>query len=546
MADEKLSARAYTTDPTDGDIHVIKHNGSIWQSFKIKISDILATVTATLISVVDINNYFNGDNVEDVLSEIGETRNENGFDLINTDTVPDLSFNSSTREFTCSKKTGQISFHLWLDSKKIVKTANESITIPDATGTYYIIYNNSANLIAVLMPNLLPINFYENAIVGLVYWNAEVGGGFSGSETHGKLMDSRTHHYNHSTFGARYESGIDIVGLADATPIYTQSTDGYIWDEDIRHTISSLNTHQFMYRLGVDGGWVFTTPNNNISYNNGGTYDVWNEFDGSTWKLSEGGGNTDYWIIFGIAIPDLTGNSVKKIIGQSAYKSRSTARAAIADEVNNISLGGLPSPEFVFLWAWIAMRNGDLEDDGSGVTYYDLRSLKGGTAGANTAINDKLKISLTDINHNYLNDKLAVSGGLAKSIINPAADEQLQIELPTTIIKDVQNFSGQAHGGNSLEVFSASKTFDANDGNNQKMLVTASTTIAISNELPGTYLFILEIDTVTPPTITIGASFGDKLDNSADLINADNDINILTLLVDSDGNKYYTINTKTA
>jgi len=113
------------------------------------------------------------------------------------------------------------------------------------------------------------------------------------------------------------------------------------------------------------------------------------------------------------------------------------------------------------------------------------------------------------------------------------------LESPST------GFEGQAHGGNSLEVFSASKTFDANNGNNQKMLVTASTTIAISDELPGTYIFILEIDTVTPPTITIGASFGDVLDNSADLINADNDINILTLLVDSSGNKYYTINTKT-
>ena len=108
------------------------------------------------------------------------------------------------------------------------------------------------------------------------------------------------------------------------------------------------------------------------------------------------------------------------------------------------------------------------------------------------------------------------------------------------------SFGGQAHGGNNIKVFSASATFDATDGNNQEMLVTASTTIAISNELPGTYIITLEIDTITPPTITIGASFGDPIDNNAALINADNDINIITLVVRPNATKYYSINTITA
>ena len=107
-------------------------------------------------------------------------------------------------------------------------------------------------------------------------------------------------------------------------------------------------------------------------------------------------------------------------------------------------------------------------------------------------------------------------------------------------------FEGQAHGGSSVESFSASKTFDADDGNNQSMLITASTTIGVTNELPGTHIYELEIDTATPPTITIGASFGTVMDNSAALINADNDINILTLYVNPSGAKRYTINTITA
>ena len=75
--------------------------------------------------------------------------------------------------------------------------------------------------------------------------------------------------------------------------------------------------------------------------------------------------------------------------------------------------------------------------------------------------------------------------------------------------------NAQAHGGDTLESFSASKTFDANDGNVFEMDVTASTTIGITNEEAGTYIFRLKIDTATPPTITVGASLGTKLPNAS-------------------------------
>jgi len=37
MADEKLSARTETTDPTGGEVYIVKHNGSVWESFRIKV-----------------------------------------------------------------------------------------------------------------------------------------------------------------------------------------------------------------------------------------------------------------------------------------------------------------------------------------------------------------------------------------------------------------------------------------------------------------------------------------------------------------------------
>ncbi len=124
------------------------------------------------------------------------------------------------------------------------------------------------------------------------------------------------------------------------------------------------------------------------------------------------------------------------------------------------------------------------------------------------------------------------------------------IDLIDSLLNIIDNanysFDGQAHGGNHVQTFSASTTFDADNGNNQYMEVTGSTTIAITNELPGTYLFRLEINSTSNPTITIGASFGDPYDNSADLIDEDNDVNLITLVVDPNGVKEYTINTKTA
>lgn len=107
------------------------------------------------------------------------------------------------------------------------------------------------------------------------------------------------------------------------------------------------------------------------------------------------------------------------------------------------------------------------------------------------------------------------------------------------------SFGGQAHGGNSVEAFSASKTFDAEDGNNQEMDVTAATTIGITNELPGTYIFTLEIDSGASPAITVGASFGTLANDGAALSDVDDDINVITLVVRPNATKYYTITTVT-
>jgi len=111
---------------------------------------------------------------------------------------------------------------------------------------------------------------------------------------------------------------------------------------------------------------------------------------------------------------------------------------------------------------------------------------------------------------------------------------------------DAFNFGGQAHGGSYVKDFSASATFDADDGNNQYMEVTASTTVGLSNELPGTYILKLEINSGASPVITPHASLGDPFDNNATLLDANGDTNTITVVVDANGDKEYTINTRTA
>ena len=108
-----------------------------------------------------------------------------------------------------------------------------------------------------------------------------------------------------------------------------------------------------------------------------------------------------------------------------------------------------------------------------------------------------------------------------------------------------KKFANQAHAGDYEAVFSAAQTFDTDNGNIQEMPVTSDTTVEVSNEEAGTYVFWLVVTSGTP-TITIGTSFGDPADNNPTLINADGDINIITLAVSPSGLKKYIINTITS
>ncbi len=343
-------------------------------------------VLAANVPVVDINDYFVGSDVEAVLADIGETRPTNGFDLLTPTSMGDISFVDGTRKFTIDVQGGQSNYYFWVDGKKVIKTAQEFVIIPDVTvvGGYYIYFDTSGVLQYIDQYSLTLDMFYKYALVAHVYWNALAGESLAGDERHGNRMSSITHHYNHVTYGARYEHGLGIEGLAEGEDDYTQTTSGSFWDEDINLLISAQATHKFLYRTGANGDWVTTSASNKIGYKDGGdTYYSWNEDTGSTWQLTEGGSQTDFFITFFVTTNNtLSGAPVYKIIGQNAYPNKGSARAAIDTELDNLKTDGLHTPEFVFMAALIIKRNENLQTLDDGSLYLDLRDTRGaGSAG---------------------------------------------------------------------------------------------------------------------------------------------------------------------
>jgi len=118
-------------------------------------------------------------------------------------------------------------------------------------------------------------------------------------------------------------------------------------------------------------------------------------------------------------------------------------------------------------------------------------------------------------------------------------------------IEGVKDFSAQVKGGDVTEAFSATKTFDMNNGNMQKMILTGNvTSLALSNKVNGSaYYLILEQGGAGGYSIAgIGASFGTPTDNSVDSADWPTTLGsklLITIFVEPDGDTEYSIEIKT-
>jgi len=294
-----------------------------------------------------------------------------------------ITWTEGTRTFSLEPKAGQSEFHFWSGGKFFSKTSTESLVIPDVGGTYYVYYDTDGVLQSVLNQNFAGDLFRTVAISGLCYYNKTEGTLWVASdEQHGIIMDSATHLRLHLTDGYALsiwqgDSAL-ITGLVDGATTYTNTGSGLFEDEDISTMASLATTHPFIYRDGATGEWRETTADNECGHTvSGDTWNSWNEnTSGTIWQLTECTNSTDFVIQFFIAT-NFTPNPIRKIIGQQTYSSRANARAGLKNELTAIELAGLPSSESVFLYAYICKRTGEVEDDGDGNDYVDLRATKG-------------------------------------------------------------------------------------------------------------------------------------------------------------------------
>ena len=302
-----------------------------------------------------------------------------GWDRRNSDTMGTITWTEATRTFSIAPKTGQNIFKFWSGGKLYRKATAESIIIPNTSGIYYVYYDTSGVLQYTINSGLNEQTFKTVCITGLCYINATESTLWAATdEQHGILMDPATHFRLHLTDGAVYMQGGAVTGLVDASDTYTDIATGVYGDEDITHVTMTATTHSFMYRDGANGDWRETTADNNCGHVvSGDTYTSWNEnTSGTNWQLTECANSTDYVIMFFIWT-NFSNSPIKKIIGQKTYSNRNDARAGLQNELTAIKLEGLSTTESTFLYAYICKRNGDLEDDGDGNAYVDLRTTKG-------------------------------------------------------------------------------------------------------------------------------------------------------------------------
>ena len=301
-----------------------------------------------------------------------------GWNRLDPDSMGTITWTESTRTFSIAPVTGRDGFYFWSGGKLFRKTTAQSVVIPDTSGTYYVYFGTDGLIGYIEHANITEAIFKTVCITSLCYYNAtESKLWYAKDEQHGILMDPATHYRMHFAEGTAYMSGLGVSGLADASDTYTSIASGVTADEDITISTSSATTHPFMYRDGSNGDWKETAADNKCGYiDSGDTYCSWNEDTGSGWQLTESTNTTDYIIMF-FVWTNFADNPIKKIIGQKTYASRADARNGLKNELTAIALEGLPSTEFLFLYAYICKRDGTLEDDGNGNAYVDLRGTKG-------------------------------------------------------------------------------------------------------------------------------------------------------------------------
>ena len=321
---------------------------------------------------------------------------ENGFVDVADSTI---SFVDGTRTFTIAPAV--TSFDYYHASTRYTKSSSEDIVISDVEGLHYIYYDGTTlSETTTFTPDI--ISLY--AFVCAIYWDATNNESILVmEERHGAVMDSQTHSYHHNTVGSLYDSGLalgnmDVDGSGDDNSAAQFSvSDGVIWDEDIRHTItdgspqelSTIAEIPILYRSGASGDWRKIAATQYPITTTGSGRAAWNEDTGATWQLTEVS-NNDFVLMHYFATGDVN-HPIIGIVGQAEYSTANAARTGADTEIMDLQTGDMATltPEFVAI-ATVIFQTGNgysnpvqsrVRSTDEGADYIDWREQRGSSSG---------------------------------------------------------------------------------------------------------------------------------------------------------------------
>ena len=274
------------------------------------------------------------------------------------------------RQFAIHPANGEGDYLVYIQGL-LYQIANiQVVTIPNTTGLNYIHHDEDGTL--MVADTLDPDYFNRTPIVSAVYGNATHQELIVfGDERHGIEMPGSTHKYLHFTDGTRYVSGMAVTGLAAGLTTFIAIEAGRAYDEDI---IMNFLEQPVAQNWFMDASGWRTVPDSNIlGYTEGGNTNVsYNEeIATGSFQLTEITSN-DFMAVHFLATNNVTSPYVK-ILGQKLYATAGTARSGIFEEINNLQLEGLPTPEFTFIASVIINKSGELVLQTDGKTHVDLR-----------------------------------------------------------------------------------------------------------------------------------------------------------------------------
>jgi hypothetical protein len=270
-----------------------------------------------------------------------------------TRTESTTTFTDIDRTFAIAPVTS--SFEFYVRGVKFVKSSAETLQIPNLSGNHFIYYNASGVLNSTQVADASL--FQDNALISIVYWNAENNThSYFAEERHGLQMDGATHSYLHTVLGAQYLSGLALQNFVvdgnGSLPTHAQFTadEGTIRDEDLVITIVAQTQIPVLYRQGTlwrkkqadaypmiySGTAGYTGASGRLAYN---------QLVSGSWQLTQIQNN--YFVLIHLFGTNDKETPVVAIQGIAEYGNVTAARLAASSEIT--SLSGLPFAEFVAL-----------------------------------------------------------------------------------------------------------------------------------------------------------------------------------------------------